>query len=390
MRIRRRYLLWAATGVAAGIIGWLAIREKPLEVDTAVVGRGALQVTVDAEGKTRVRDRYIITAPVTGTLQRIDVPEGTHVRKGDVVAQLAPLPLDPQATRQAEARVLGARSLLRDAETRVRQARATLEQDRRMAERTQRLVRAGALADRDLEDAALTVRLREEDLSSAEARVRAAAADVDQAQAALIAIGVGTPGTVVRVRAPADGCILRVPERSARVVTAGVPILELGDPTALELVVDVLSTDASRIRPGAVAVVDNWGEGENLTGHVRTIEPAAFTRVSALGVEEQRVNVVIDLPHWPATLSDGYRVETRITVWQATDVTIVPVSALFREGQDWAVFVLRDGAAKLTRVSIGERGAAGAQVLDGLHGGDVVVIFPSDQIKTGRRLTPAR
>ena len=136
--------------------------------------------------------------------------------------------------------------------------------------------------------------------------------------------------------------------------------------------------------------MDNWGEGENLTGHVRTIEPAAFTRVSALGVEEQRVNVVIDLPHWPATLSDGYRVETRITVWQATDVTIVPVSALFREGQDWAVFVLRDGAAKLTRVSIGERGAAGAQVLDGLHGGDVVVIFPSDQIKTGRRLTPAR
>ena len=390
MRIRRRYLLWAATGVAAGIIGWLAIREKPLEVDTAVVGRGALQVTVDAEGKTRVRDRYIITAPVTGTLQRIDVPEGTHVRKGDVVAQLAPLPLDPQATRQAEARVTAARSLLRDAETRVRQARATLEQDRRMVERTQRLVRAGALADRDLEDAALTVRLREEDLTSAEARVRAAAADVDQAKAALIAIGVGTPGTVVRVRAPADGCILRVPERSTRVVTAGVPILELGDPTALELVVDVLSTDASRIRPGAVAVVDNWGEGENLTGHVRTIEPAAFTRVSALGVEEQRVNVVIDLPHWPATLSDGYRVETRITVWQATDVTIVPVSALFREGQDWAVFVLRDGAAKLMRVSIGERGAAGAQVLDGLHGGDVVVIFPSDQIKTGRRLTPAR
>ena len=390
MRIKRRYLVWAGVAGMAGLVGWLALRERPLEVDTGTVQRGWLQVTVDAEGKTRVRDRYVLTAPVTGRLERIDIREGTHVRGGDVIARIAPMPLDAQATRQAEARLAAAQSLTRDAETRVRQARATLEQERRMAGRVERLVRAGALADRDLEDATLTVRLREEDLAAAEARSRAAAADVDQARAALVALSGGKPNALVLVRAPADGCVLRVPERSERVVTAGSPVIEIGDPTALELVVDVLSSDASRIRPGASVMVDNWGDGENLTGRVRSVEPAAFTRVSALGVEEQRVNVIIDLPHWPAALSDGYRVEARIGVWKGTDVTIVPISALFRHGQNWGVFVVRNGRAELTRVEIGEQNASGAQVLDGLRAGEVVVLFPSDQIKTGRRVTPAR
>jgi HlyD family secretion protein len=390
MHITRRYLIWAAVAGAAGVIGWLAFRERPLEVDTAIVRRGTLQVTVDAEGKTRVRDRYVLTAPVTGRLHRVDLPEGTHVRAGEVIARIAPVPLDAQAARQAEARVAGARSLARDADTRVRQARATLDQERRMAGRIERLVRAGALPERDLEDAMLTVRLREEDLAAADARSRAAAADVDQARAALLAVGGGTSSTLVLVRAPADGCVLRVPERSERVVAAGTPIAEVGDPGALELVVDVLSSDASRIRAGAAVAVDNWGDGENLAGHVRTIEPAAFTRVSALGVEEQRVNVVIDLPRWPAEVSDGYRVDARIAVWEGTDVTIVPVSALFRQDRDWAVFVVRDGRAELRTVRVGEQGAAGSQVLDGLRAGDAVVVFPSDQIKTGRRVTPAR
>ena len=390
MRIRRKHFIWAGAIALAGLFGWLSLREKPLEVDTGTVSRGTLQVTVDAEGKTRVRDRYVLTAPVTGRLERIDIPEGTHVRVGAVIARIAPTPLDAQATRQAEARVAGAQSLVRDAETRVRQARATLEQERRMAGRVERLVGAGALAERDLEDATLTVRLREEDLAAAEARSRAAAADVDQARAALIALGGGQPNTRVVVRVPADGCVLRVPERSERVVVAGSPIVEVGDPTALELVVDVLSSDASRIRPGALVTVDNWGDGENLTGRVRIVEPAAFTRVSALGVEEQRVNVIIDLPRLPAVLSDGYRVEARIAVWEAADVTIVPISALFRHDQDWAVFVVRSGRAELARVEVGEQSASGAQVLDGLRAGDAVVLFPSDQIKTGRRVTPAR
>jgi HlyD family secretion protein len=390
MRIKRASLIWAGGAALASVVGWMALRERPLEVDVGTVRRGTLEVTVDAEGKTRVRDRYVVTAPVTGRLERIDLPEGTYVRAGDVVARIAPVPLDAQAVRQATARVAATQSLTRDAETRVRQARATLEQEQRALGRIGRLVRAGALAERDLEDAQLTVRLREEDLAAAEARARAAAADVDQARAALIALQGSQPNTRVLVRAPADGCVLRVPERSERVVGVGTPILEFGDPTALELVVDVLSSDASRVRPGATAIVDSWGDGESLTGRVRRVEPAAFTRVSALGVEEQRVNVVIDLPRLPPGLGDGYRVETRIGVWEGADVTIVPISALFRQEQDWAVFVVRGGRAKRTRVQIGERNATGAQVFDGLRAGDEVVVFPSDQLKSGRRVTRAR
>ena len=390
MRINRAFLIWAGGAALASVVGWMALRERPLEVDIGAVRRGPLQVTVDAEGKTRVRDRYVVTAPVTGRLERIDLPEGAYVRAGDVMARIAPVPLDAQAVRQATARLAGTQSLARDAETRVRQARATLEQERRAAGRVDRLVRAGAIAERELEDAQLTVRLREEDLAAAEARSRAAVAEVDQARAALIALGDGQPNTRVLVRAPADGCVLRVPERSERVVAAGTPILEVGDPSALELVVDVLSSDASRVRPGAIAMVDNWGDGESLTGRVRRVEPAAFTRVSALGVEEQRVNVVIDLPRLPPGLSDGYRVETRIEVWQGTDVTIVPISALFRQERDWAVFLVRGGRAKLARVQIGEQNATGAEVLDGLRPGDEVILFPSDQLETGRRVTRAR
>ena len=391
MRIGKKYLIWAGIAGTLGVVGWVAMRDRPLEVDTSTVRRGTLQVAVAAEGKTRVRDRYVLAAPVAGRLRRIDWAEGAHVRAGQVVARIAPMPLDAQAVRQAEARVESARSLERDADARVRQARATLAQERRTADRIARLVGAGALADRDGEEAALTVRLREEDLAAAEARQRAAAADVEQARAALTAVGGGAPNAIVAMRAPADGCVLRIPERSERVVVAGTPIVELGDPGALELVVDVLSSDAARVRPGAVVLVDRWGDDEErLTGRVRTIEPAAFTRLSALGIEEQRVNVVIDLPRWPAELSDGYRVEARIVVWQQDGTTIVPVSALFRHESDWAVFVVRGGRSELRRVRIGERGEGGAQVVDGLSVGDQVVLFPSDQLAAGRRVTQAR
>ena len=390
MRINRTYFMWAGAAGLIAFVGWLALRERPLEVDTAAVRQGTLQVTVDAEGKTRVRDRYVLTAPVTGRLQRVDLPEGAHVRAGQIIARIAPVPLDARTLRQTEARVAAAQSLARDADTRVRQARATLDQERRAARRVERLVSAGALAERDGEDAALLVRLREEDLAAAEARARAAASDVDQARAALIAVGGGASSTFVLVRAPADGCVLRVPERSERVVPAGATIAEVGDRNALELVVDVLSSDAARIRAGTPVVVDGWGDEAPLTGLVRTVEPAAFTRLSALGVEEQRVNVVIDMPRWPATLSDGYRVEAHLIVWEQPNITIVPVSALFRQENGWAVFVVRDGRAEVRHVRIGEQGSAGAQVVDGLGPNDRVVVFPSDQITTGRRVTPAR
>lgn len=390
MRIRRTHLIWAGVAAIAAVGGWLSLRERPLEVDTGVVRLGTLRVAVDAEGKMRVRDRYVLTAPVAGRLQRIDLAEGAHVRAGQVVARIAPLPLDAPGVRQGEARVAAARSLARDAETRVHQLRATLDQERREAARIERLVAAGALPDRALEDARLTVRLREEDLAAAEARARAAAADVEHARAMLIGVGGGLSGAVALVRAPAEGCVLRIPERSERVVPAGATIAELGDPRALELVVDVLSSDAARITPGASVSVDQWGEDEQLTGRVRTVEPAAFTRLSALGVEEQRVNVVIDMARWPDALSDGYRVDAHIVVWEQPATVIVPVSALYRANEGWAVFVIDGGRAVARAVRIGEQGSDGAQALDGLRAGDRVVLFPSSQMRTGRRVTPAR
>jgi HlyD family secretion protein len=308
------------------------------------------------------------------------------VRVGQAVARIAPRPLDAQTIRQERSRVVAAQSLERDAETRVRQARATLDQERRSAGRVDRLVSAGALAEREREAATLVVRLREGDLEAAQARQRAAAADVDQARAALIALSREGTATQALIRAPAAGCVLRVPERSERIVGAGSPIVELGDPAALELVVDVLSSEAARVRPGAAVLVDRGGDGKGLPGRVRTVEPAAFTRLSALGVEEQRVNVIIDVPDHPATLSDGYRVEARIVVSEHASTTIVPVSALFRQGTTWAVFVVDDDRAIARSVHIGEQSPDGAQVLSGLEAGERVVLFPSDQITTGRRV----
>ena len=391
MRIKRKFLIWAGVAVGAGAVGWLGMRERPLDVDTALVRQGTLQVTVDAEGKTRVRDRYVLTAPVAGRLQRIDLAEGTRVRAGEVVARIAPMPLDAQSLRQAEARLALARALARDADTRVNQARASLDQERRTASRVIRLVDAGALSERDREEAQLALRLREDELESALSRARAAAADVEQARAALVAVGGGARGTIVPVRTPADGHVLRVPERSERVVTPGAPIAEIGDPGALELVVDILSSDAARVRTGAPVIIDRWSDGEDaLTGCVRRIEPAAFTRVSALGVEEQRVNVIIDLAKAPAELGDGYRVEARIVVWEQPNTITVPVSALFRQGEAWAVYVVEAGRAKLAPVRVGEQGGVDAQILSGLEVKDRVILFPSDQITPGRRVAPAR
>jgi len=391
MQIRRKVFIWGGVAVGAGALVWLGMREKPLDVDTALVRQGTLQVTVDAEGKTRVRDRYVLTAPVAGRLRRIDLAEGARVRAGDVVARIAPTPLDAQSLRQAEARLALARALARDAETRVSQARASLDQERRTANRVVRLADAGAVPEREREEAQLAVQLREDELESALSRSRAAAADVEQARAALVAVGGGSPGATVSIRAPADADVLRIPERSERVVAPGAPIAEIGDPGALELVVDILSSDAARVRTGAPVIVDRWGEGEEpLTGRVRRVEPAAFTRVSALGVEEQRVNVVIDLARPPAELGDGYRVEARIVVWEQSNTITVPVSALFRRGDTWAAFIVEAGRAKLVLVRVGEQGGVDAQILSGLAVNDRVILFPSDQITPGRRVAPAR
>lgn len=391
MKLRRKHLVWIALGVAAVAIIAVAMRPRSLPVETARAARGALETTVDADGRTRVRERYVVTAPVAGRLERIVLVEGDSVRVGDVVARLQPLPLDAPAAVQARSRLDAASALAREATARQRLAGAALVQRRRDLARAQRLGEAGGVAPRVVEDAALAERQAAEDARAASERVRAAVADVRQAEAALFAVAGQGRGTVV-VRAPAAGRVLRIPERSERVLAAGTPLVELGDPATLEVVVDVLSSDGAEIRPGDPVRLTRWaGEAAPaLAGRVRYVEPAAFTKVSALGVDEQRVNVIVDVPAAPPSLGDGFRVDASIVTWAAPSVLTVPTNALVRQGGGWSTFVVRDGRAARRQVRVGHLGATAAEVLGGLAAGDEVIVFPSDQVADGGRVAPRR
>lgn len=383
-RTRRRLGWAAAVAVLLLLIGY-ALSPTPLEVETAPAERGPLEVTVDAEGVTRLRERFQVSAPVAGRLERMALREGDAVEVGAVIARITPAPLDPQAAAQARARLSAAQAALREAEARLQQARAASEQAERTAARLREVAAAGGLSAEALERAELerATTLREQ--QAAESRLRAAAAEVEAARAGLIALAPAR-AEAVSVRAPAAGRVLRVYEPSERVVAAGTPLVEVGGAAGLEVVVDVLSSDAVRIPAGAPVRLLEWGGEGELAARVRLVEPSGFTKISALGVEEQRVNVIVDPLAAPAALGDGYRVEARIVVWQADDVLKVPTSALFRAGDAWTVFVVEDGRARLRPVRVGRRGATEAEVVAGLEAGEAVVVFPSDRVADGARV----
>src|SRR5688572_4593786 len=304
MRRKRRIITWTILGAAGAAFAAYALRPEVIAVDTARAVRGPMRVTVDAEGKTRVRERYVVAAPVTGRVRRIALNEGDAVRAGQVIAWIAPLPLDALTREQATARLSAAVALRSEALTHVEQARIAEAHAAQMARRRAAVYEIGGISEEERDAANVAQRARRDELTAAEARARAAAADVDAARAALLAVGGGGAG--VPVRAPCDGSVLRIPEPSERVITAGTPILELGDPSALEIVVDVLSTDAVRLDVGDVAEIAEWGGEGVLRAKVTAIEPSAFTQVSALGVDEQRVNVRLTVVDPPANLGDGF------------------------------------------------------------------------------------
>jgi HlyD family secretion protein len=387
-RARRRIAYAAAALLLVLAVAW-SMRPSPVEVETGVVSRGPLRVTVDEDGTTRVADRYVVAAPVSGRVERIRLREGDAVAVGTVVARIASAPADPRTVLQGEARAAAATSLQREAEAQLARGRAALAQARREAERARTLAAAGALSRSAREEAELAAVTRAREVDAAVARVRSAAAEVDAARAALTdADPAGSASAPVEVRSPVAGRVLRVPERSARAVAAGTPLLELGDADALEVVVDVLSADAVGIRPGAPVEITDWGGAGVLRGSVRRVEPSAFTRVSALGVEEQRVNVVAELAARPAGLGDGFRVEARIVTWAAPRVLRLPAAALFRDGDGWSAYVVEDGRARKRAVRIGRRGEDTVEVLGGLADGASVVLFPSDQVRDGARVRP--
>lgn len=395
MKARRRALVLAlaAAGGLGGLL-WL-LRPAPVRVELGVVDRGPLEVTVDEEGRTRVRNRYVIAAPVAGGLERIGLDAGDAVVAGDVVARVSPAPLDPRTTAQAEARLDAAIALRGEAGARVGQARAALAQAQRDLQRARTLADAGTVSDQELEQAQLAHASRVEELHGAREAEDAAAHEVHAAEAVLLASGAGAPGTSTRgkdafvdVRSPAAGHVLRVFEESQRVVAVGTPLLEVGDPSDLEIVVDVLSADAVRIRPGAEMRLVAWGGEGSLRARVRRVEPSGFTKISALGVEEQRVNVIGDFVDAPGALGDGYRLEARIVVWRADDVLRVPASALFRRGEGWHVFGVENGRARLRAVGVGQRGVEAAEVVSGIEPGTGVVLHPTDRVADGVRVEP--
>ena len=383
--ITRRILTIAGLILFVGAGVAYTLRPDVIEVQAATVERGPMRVTVDEDGRTRVRDRFVITAPISGRLERVALREGTQIDRGQVVALIAPLPLDATTRRQAEGRLRTAEALASEARAIVERSEASVEHARRSAARSATLLAEGAVAPEGHERAVLELDTREHELAAGQSRLRATRADVDVARAALLALG-GDAAAKVTVRSPTRGRVLRIPEVSERVITAGAPILELGDASSLEVVADVLSSDATRMRVGDSVEMVAWGGDSVLHGRVRTIEPSAFTRVSALGVDEQRVNVVMDLLERRTSLGDGFRVETRTIVWKARSVLKAPPSAVFQRGDDWVVFAIDGGRAHLRSVTIGHRANDAVEIRSGLSQGDVVILFPSDRITDGARV----
>lgn len=384
---RRRAIIAGILLVVAAFV-WRALRPAAIGVDVADAAVGPMQVTVDADAVTRVRAHFTVAAPVAGLLERIPLAEGDSVRRGDVLAVVMAAPADPTTRRVADARLEVARAARAQAAARASQLVSALDQAEREAGRVRALAAAGALADRDVERAVLSTDGYRRDLEAARAQERLTAAELDQAVAAADAAA-GARGAATAVRAPAAGRVLRIPERSARVVAPGTPIMEIGDPSALEVAADVLSSDAASVRTGQLVTLRGWG-GAPLFGRVRLVEPSARTRVSALGVEEQRLTVVIDLADASHVLGDGYRLEASIAVWDAKGVLAIPASALLRAGDRWEVFVVDGDRARRRDVTIGHIGGGAAEVLGGLRAGDRVILFPSDDVKDGVRVKPAK
>jgi HlyD family secretion protein len=383
--------LWAALAIALLVAIALGLRPSPVAVETAAVARGTLVVTVDEDGRSRVKDRYLVSAPLAGSIARIGLRAGDSVKQGEVLARLVPLApslLDPRSRAEAQARVAAARAALSQSATAVERARAAHAFARRDLERQRVLLAEGATAHQAAEQAELAERMRREEAASAEFGRQVAASELRVAQAALARLGSGSVEEFA-IRAPVRGRVLRVMQESEGVVQPGTPLLEIGDPAALEIVVDVLTTDAVGIRTGAPVRIERWGGDATLAGRVTRVEPSAFTRLSALGVEEQRVNVVIGLNGPPASyaaLGDGYRVEVGIVVWERAGRLLVPVGGVHRQGDGWAAYVVEAGRARLRSVRIGRRNGTDAEVLEGLREGERVVLYPTDNVEDGARV----
>lgn len=394
----RRFVLWGllVVAVVAGLA--FAFRPQPVPVDFAQVTRGPLVVSIDEEAETRVRDVFVVSAPVTGRLRRIESEVGDAVIAGEtIVVRIEPADpsfLDVRSASQARAAAQSAESALILAKAELEEAMAEREFAGGELHRAEQLIRSQTISQRALDDAQRLFKTRAAAVTTARAAVGMSEFELAEARARLVS-PIETQVLhgkcdCISIPAPLSGQILRLLHESETVVPAGEPLVEIGNAESLEIVVDLLSSDAVKVEPGSKVIIDEWGGALPLTGEVRRIEPYGFTKISALGIEEQRVNVVIDIneprEQW-LRLGHGYRVETRIVLWHGTDVLKVPLTALFRDGDAWAVFVEEDGRALRRRVELGHSNGLEAEIISGLNVGEQTVVHPSDRIVEGIGLT---
>ena len=420
------FVLLIALAIAAGMV--YAFVPRPVQVDLVKVDRGTVRVTVDEDGKTRIREKYVVSAPLNGRILRINLDPGDQVEVGKTLLTMIeprdPELLDARSVAQAEARVKGAEATLRQIEPDLEMARNSLGNAEAEVTRIRKAFRGSGVTQSELESAELLLHQRSEELRSKKVAEEIARFELEQAQAALMrsrphadeiarakSAGNGNAsaggqettagdqppaeqstadnpsepnnGWNFPIYSPINGRVLRVMQESSAVVTPGTALVELGDPTDLEVEIDVLSRDAAKIEPGDTAYLEHWGGPVPLKGRVRVVEPSGFTKISTLGVEEQRVWIIVDLvdpPEERKSLGDGFRVEARIVIDEANNVLRVPTSALFRVGEDPAVFRVIDGVVHQQKVKVGRQNGLEAEILEGLAEGDQVVLHPSDQI----------
>lgn len=392
---RRRLVVGTVAVVLAAGVGY-GFYPKPLEIDIAVATRGPLRVTIDQEGRTRVIDRYVVAAPVAGYARRIRFDVGSPVAAGDVVAELEPVrPAAPDARSRAaaQAAVRAASSNLGAARQRHQGARAEAALAQHEQERLRALRAAGYATAADLDRAAASADRARALLRSAEFSAASAAHELEAARTALQYAAAPGTGGLVTLRSPVSGKVLNIPRKSEGPVGPGQPLIEIGDPRSLEVEVDLLSADAVRVRPGTRVEFERWGGDQPLQGAVKRVEPAGFTKVSALGVEEQRVWTIVAFtsprPAWER-LGDGYRVESSFIVWEGRDVLQVPASALFRDGDRWAAYVVDGGRARKRSLEPGMSNGLHTQITKGLAAGEQVIAHPDDRIREGVRVSHAQ
>ncbi len=388
----RRSLPWLGALLLLVLIVW-GLWPKPVVIETGIVARSPLTVRVSEEGKTRVRNRYVVAAPVAGNMRRVPLKPGDSVEAGKTILThiepvAAPL-LDPRARLQAEAVVSMHEAARKQAAESLEALRAALALATAERERVRSVKRDGTLSDSDRDRAEGEAAIKAAEVRAAEFSLQVIDYELAQARAVLERPDVTTAANLVEVKSPVSGRVLNVMQESETVVTPGMAILEIGDPADIEIEAEILSRDAVSIRPGDSVEIEQWGGELPLKGRVRRVEPAAFTKISALGVEEQRVIVLSDLidpPQAAAALGDRYRVEVRVAVWHSDDVLVVPAGALFREGNAWKTFIYQNGRARLTTVEAGHSDGRFTEVLSGLKAGDPVLLHPPDTIRDGSRV----